>query len=354
MKVSFFIQSKQQKKMKSKQLLTYIIFSANVICQAQNKIHYITDSLHTADPSVHVFDGKIYIYPSHDIETGIVDGKDGAHYNMKDYHVFSLDKIGGKVTDHGEIFSLKDIPWAEKQLWAPDATYKNGTYYFYFPAKDKEGIFRIGVAKSKNPKGPFEPEKKWIDGTYSIDPTVFKDDEKYYLYFGGIRGGQLQNYRNNVYSKTNDEPQKNDYALTPKVALLNDDMLSLAEEPKDVLILDENGNPLKSGDEDLRFFEGVWIHQYNNKYYLTYSTGTTHKICYAIGDNPYGPFIYAGVVLTPVKGWTTHHSIVEIDKEWYLFYHDTKRSGKNYLRDVKYRRLIHNPDGSIVTMNGLD
>jgi beta-xylosidase len=78
---------------------------------------------------------------------------------MKDFHILSMDKIGGKVTDHGVALDLKDVPWASKQLWAPDAAYKNGTYYLFFPAKDQEGIFRIGVATSKKPSGPFKAEK---------------------------------------------------------------------------------------------------------------------------------------------------------------------------------------------------
>ncbi|MFP3670645.1 hypothetical protein SB717_36790, partial [Priestia sp. SIMBA_032] len=53
-----------------------------------------------------------------------------------------------------------------------------------------------------------------------------------------------------------------------------------------------------------------WVHKYNGKYYLSYSTGDTHNIVYAIGDSPYGPFTYKGVILDPVLGWTNHHSIV--------------------------------------------
>lgn len=338
--------------MKIKLSLSFFILS--IFIYAQNEIRYLTDTIYSADASAHLFDGKIFIYPSHDIETGVTDGTDGAHYNMKDYRVYSMDKIGGKVTDHGVAFGLEDIPWASKQLWAPDAAYKKGVYYFYFPAKDKDGIFRIGVAKSNKPEGPFKPEKNYIEGTYSMDPAVFEDNQKHYMYFGGIRGGQLQFYRNNIYSKQNTEPTKDENALSPKIALLSKDMLSLAEEPKDVLILDEKGNPLKAGDGDRRFFEGVWMHQFNGKYYLSYSTGTTHKICYAIGDNPYGPFTYQGVLMTPVSGWTTHHSIIEVDGEWFIFYHDTKKSGKNYLRNVKYRKLTHNQDGTIQQLNGLD
>ena len=67
--------------------------------------------------------------------------------------------------------------------------------------------------------------------------------------------------------------------------------------------------PLLAGDNIRRFFEASWMHKYNGKYYFSYSTGDTHFICYAIGDNPYGPFIYQGRILNPVVGWTTHHSI---------------------------------------------
>lgn len=69
-------------------------------------------------------------------------------------------------------------------------------------------------------------------------------------------------------------------------------MLQFAEEPKAVVILDENGQPLTAGDNERRFFEASWMHKYNGKYYFSYSTGDTHRLCYAIGDNPYGPFTY--------------------------------------------------------------
>ncbi|MFC3161290.1 hypothetical protein SAMN05443633_101366 [Chryseobacterium arachidis] len=96
------------------------------------------------------------------------------------------------------------------------------------------------------------------------------------------------------------EPNKGENALSPKIALLSKNMLEFAEEPKDVQILDENGNPLKAEDHNHRFFEGVWMHQYNKKYYLSYSTGDTHKLVYAIGNSPYGPFTFQGEILSPV------------------------------------------------------
>ena len=111
---------------------------------------------------------------------------------MRDYHILSMDKIGGPVTDHGVAIDKDDIPWVGRQLWAPDAAYENGKYSLYFPAKDKKDVFRIGVATSASPTGPFKAEAQPIKGSYSIDPAVFKDEDgKYYMYFGGIWGRQL-------------------------------------------------------------------------------------------------------------------------------------------------------------------
>ncbi|MEZ4730558.1 MAG: family 43 glycosylhydrolase [Caldilineaceae bacterium] len=143
--------------------------------------------LYTADPSAHVFEGRLYLYPSHERETTIPANDLGDQYDMVDYHVFSLDAIGGAVIDHGVALALEEIPWAGKQLWAPDAANKDGTYYFYFPAKDAQGIFRIGVATGPSPAGPFRAEPSPIAGSYSIDPCCFVDDDSQaYLYFGGL------------------------------------------------------------------------------------------------------------------------------------------------------------------------
>jgi hypothetical protein len=93
------------------------------------------------------------------------------------------------------------------------------------------------------------------------------------------------------------------------------------------------------------------MHKYNGKYYFSYSTGDTHNIVYAIGDNPGGPFTYKGVLLSPVEGWTNHHSVIEKDGKWYLFYHDIQLSGKTHLRNVKVAELKYNADGSIATIH---
>jgi hypothetical protein len=312
----------------------------------------LVSHIYTADPSAHVFNGRIYIYPSHDTATGTPENDNGDHFNMMDYHIFSMDSVGGPVTDHGVALDIKNIPWAGRQLWAPDAAFANNTYYLFFPLKDKQDIFRIGVATSSKPEGPFMAEKEPIKGSYSIDPAVFKDDNgSFYMYFGGIWGGQLQRWNNNQYDSSAGLRKAEEQAILPRVAKLSADMKSFAEPVKEIKIVDKNGTLFKEGDNDKRFFEAAWMHKYNGKYYFSYSTGDTHNIAYAIGDNPYGPFTYQGVLLNPVEGWTNHHSIIEKDGKWFLFYHDVQLSGKTHLRNVKVTELKYNADGSIQTLS---
>ncbi|MDR1331041.1 MAG: glycoside hydrolase family 43 protein [Tannerella sp.] len=314
---------------------------------------YLIPDDYMADPAVHVFEGRLYIYPSHDRDSGIPENDSGDHFDMNDYRVFSMDDIDGPVTDHGVALRVQDIPWAGRQLWDCDVAHRNGTYYMYFPLKDRNDIFRIGVATANRPCGPFVPQPDPIRGSYSIDPAVFEDGGKYYMYFGGIWGGQLQRYRNNRALEAAAFPADDAPALGPKVALLSDDMLGFAEEPRDVTILDEAGRPLTQGDTPRRFFEASWMHRYGGKYYFSYSTGDTHRLCYAVGDSPLGPFTFRGVILTPVVGWTTHHAIVEYRGAWYLFHHDCVPSGgKTWLRSLKVVELKYRDDGSIITIEG--
>ena len=315
----------------------------------------LVNDLYTADPSAHVFNGKIYIYPSHDEDIDVENNDNGDQYDMKDYHVYEMKDTETYPRDCGCVLTLDDVKWASKQLWAPDCVERNGKYYFFFPARDKTGMFRVGVALSDKPEGPFKPEDDYIQGTYSIDPCCFPDtDGKYYLTFGGLWGGQLDQYRNNTWSADNKEPRE-EAACTPKIALMKDNMTELAEAPRDLVILDENGQPLLGKDEDRRYFEDPWLFKKGDTYYFTYSTGTTHFLNWATSKNVYGPYTFGGKILTPVLGWTTHHSILEYNGKWYLFYHDCERSkGVNQKRNVKFRELTFNPDGSIKTMDGME
>ncbi|KAK3186230.1 hypothetical protein K4F52_004994 [Lecanicillium sp. MT-2017a] len=317
-------------------------------------------STYTADPSAHVFNSRVYIYPSHDRETDIPFNDNGDQYDMVDYHVYSTPSLSppAAVTDHGCVLSLRDVPWASRQLWAPDAAAKNGKYYLFFPARDKEGIFRIGVAVGSEPHGPFEADPEPIRGSYSIDPASFVDDDgEAYLYFGGLWGGQLQCYQNGDASTFDTDWQgpkersgSGQCAQGPRVGRLTEDMRQFAESPREISILDpDTKEPIMADDHDRRFFEAAWVHKRNGVYYLSYSTGDTHFLCYATATSPLGPFTYGGKILEPVLGWTTHHSIVEFQGRTYLFYHDCELSkGVDHLRSVKVKEIFYNAEGRIV------
>jgi len=307
--------------------LIFVISAISCTSQPKKWTRYLYPKDYMADPAAHVFNGRLYIYPSHDRRTGITDNTRGDAFDMIDYHVLSLDDLeNGDVTDHGVILNIKDIPWVDRQLWDNDVAYKDGKYYLYFAARDTVNAWRIGVAIADRPEGPFVPEPEPIPGSNNIDPCVFEEDGEFYLYYGG--------------------------GYAPRVAKLSKNMLHFAEQPREVKIIDEKGKSV-SNSPSRRFFEASWMHKYNGKYYFSYSTGETHLLCYATGDNPYGPFTYQGVILTPVEGWTTHHSIVEYKEKWYLFYHDSRPSGGvDWLRSIKVTELNYNPDGTIQTMRG--
>jgi hypothetical protein len=283
---------------------------------AQNPI--IRDQF-TADPSARVFEGKVYLYSSHDILANESRGRVG-WFCMEDYHVFSSDNLTNWV-DHGVIVSQDKVPWVNSKsyaMWAPDCIYRNGKYYFYFPAPAKDtsygrGFF-IGVAVSDKPYGPFTPQPEPIENVRGIDPNVFIDkDGQAYLYWAA----------RNIY-----------------VAKLKENMLELASEPKVIEGLPDKG--LK---------EGPYLFERKGIYYLTYPhvPDSTERLEYAIADNPLGPFKITGVIMDEKPGcWTNHQSIIEYKSQWYLFYHHNDLSphfDKN--RSVRIDSLFFNEEGTI-------
>ena len=280
---------------------------------AQNPI--IRDQF-TADPTARVFEGKVYLYPSHDIISPVEPER--KWFSMADYHVFSSEDLVN-WTDHGMILSQENVPWGNPEgysMWAPDCVYKNGKYYFYFPNAPKEGRgFAIGVAIADKPYGPFTPEQKPIEGVGGIDPCVLvASDGTAYLYWSGmgLRGAKLA-----------------------------DNMLELDGES---VRLDEN---LPAG-----FKEGPFIFERNGKFYLTYPwvQDRTETLAYAMSDKPLGPYEFKGIIMaqSPSACWTNHHSLVEYKGEWYLFYHHNDYSpqfDKN--RSVRIDKVIFNEDGTI-------
>lgn len=293
-------------------IYTCFVLLANAM-SAQNPI--IHDQF-TADPTARVFNGKIYLYPSHDIVSPVEELKEW--FCMEDYHVFSSDNLVG-WTDHGVILTQNNIPWVKQNsyaMWAPDCVEKDGRYYFYFPAspKDMERGFGIGVAIANSPEGPFMPIPRPIKGVMGIDPCVLVDDDgKNYIYWSG---------------------------MGLSVAPLKDNMMELDGEPTKIQGLPEG------------FKEGPFAFKRNGIYYLTFPwvRDVTETLAYAIADNPYGPFEFKGIIMdeSPTGCWTNHHSLIEKDGEWYLFYHHNDYSpDMDKRRSARIDKVTFNPDGTI-------
>ena len=230
---------------------------------------------------------------------------------MVDWHVFSTDDLT-TWTDHGEIFSLEDIAWADKDAWAPDCIERNGKYYFYFTAADQ-----IGVAVADSPTGPFKDalgrplvKKNELGIRWMLDPCIFIDDDgQAYLYVGGA------------------------YRLA--VVKLKEDMIT-RDGP--IQRLDMKG-----------YFEGLWVHKRNGIYYASYPTRPDHKksanvMVYSTATNPMGPFEFRGEIIDN-QSLNVHGSITEFKGQSYLFYH--KAGPSHWERQVWAAPLSYNEDGSI-------
>ena len=300
--------------MKKNIVLLTMMGMATSVALAQNPI--IRDQ-YTADPTARVFNGKMYVYPSHDIVSPVEPEK--KWFSMEDYHVFSSENLTD-WKDHGVIVTQNKVPWVKRDsyaMWAPDCVEKDGNYYFYFPAAprgDKKG-FGVGVAVAQNPEGPFRPMWRPIEGLNGIDPCVLIDpkDGKAYIYWAGM--GMW-------------------------MARLKDNMMELDSKPEQVKNLPEG------------FKEGPFVFERQGKYYYTFPwvRDSTETLAYAVGDSPMGPFEFKGVIMdeSPVACWTNHHSIVEYRGQWYLFYHHNDYSPDfDKLRSARCDSLFFNADGTI-------
>ncbi len=270
----------------------------------------------TADPTARVFEGRVYVYPSHDIPAVQGKGRPG-WFCMEDYHVFSSDNLTD-WKDHGVIVNQADVNWANPtaySMWAPDCVFKNGKYHFFFPAIAKAGGFKIGVGISEKPYGPFKFEPEPIEGVRGIDPCVLIDkDGSAYLYYSARK----------IF-----------------VAKLKDNLLALDTPPAAIDNLPTKG-----------MLEGPFVFERNGTYYLTFPhvEDKIERLEYATSTHPTGPFMQRGVIMdeSPTGCWTVHHSIVEYQGQWYLFYHDKDLSpGFDKNRSIRADRLYFDDDGTI-------
>jgi hypothetical protein len=319
-------------------ILCSLLFSASA--SAQNPI--IRDQ-YTADPTARVFNGKVYLYPSHDIVPPEGQRKDW--FCMADYHVFSSENLTD-WTDHGMIVTQADVPWGKPDgysMWAPDCVEKNGKYYFYFPNGPKSGRgFAVGVAVADRPEGPFKLQPEPIKGVSGIDPCVLIDDDgQAYIFWSGmgIRGARLK-----------------------------DNMLELADPLQEMKMPRREGMPemppMMVGGQQMEglpdgFKEGPFAFKRGDWYYLTFpwvrgETGEgknpTETLAYAMSKSPLGPWDFKGIIMAEHANhcWTNHHSLLEYKGQWYMFYHHNFFSpNDDKRRSACIEKVTFNADGTI-------
>ena len=281
------------------------------------------------DPQVRVYGDELWLYATHDASPN------NTTFTMNDWQIFhSTDLVNwlpkGSLRPEQTYFGK-----ASSQCWATDAARRNGRYFLYFSMGPEE----IGVVTSDTPAGPWrDPLGKALIAkgqvpTASRDPGILQEaDGTSYIVFGTF-----------------------DYYI----ARLNDDMISLAEEPRLIQISDKEG-PYGPGKTDDKPF----LHRRDDLYYLSWGT------YYAIGSTPYGPFKCLGALLTPdnvdpaflndsgmrgpyapppqyrPKNWLNfdrHGSFFEWRGRWYLACNDQSQPGtsplfrRSVLCDVEYR-----------------
>ncbi len=296
--------------MKNKRYLLagMLALSAGTVLAGERATNPFIKHMFTADASAHVWeDGRLYVYPSTDIE-----GK--GYRSMDGYHVFSTDDML-HWTDHGEILHSRDVEWGTPKggnMWAPDCVYKDGTYYFVFPHRDPDNVWELGVATSKDPASGFTLQGKIKGGRTFCDPCVFMDDD-----------GQAYLYAV-VKAKC--------YA-----AKLKDNLMEIDGEMVPQVGVDEHR-------------EGPFVFKRNGIYYMIYPDHTKprNQMQYSMSDSPLGPWEPKGVFLEATDVLTMHGSIVEYKGQWYVFYHNGALSkGRNTNRSICFDKVFFNDDGTI-------
>lgn len=229
-----------------------------------------------ADPAMRVVDGKMYIAIGKD-QSPLVKG-----FAMPYWGIISSDNL---VDWKMETTIYPDATYmgaGNTQCWAPDLTRKGSKWYFYF---SNWGI-DTGVLGADAVAGPYADvlKKPLVPGPRKYDPTIFTDDGgKSYLIFGrdGMLNGQIIHYQ---------------------IARLNDDMVSLAEAPRDLLTSEKYGFGAAKAARDHSYF-----HKHDGTYYLSCSG------IYMTSKTIYGP--YSNSRSTGQGG--THSSFIDYNGQSY-------------------------------------
>ena len=310
---------------KIKLLLTFGIAMLFQSIKAQNPI---VQTFYTADPAPMVYDGRVYVYTSHDEDETVNN-----FFTMLDWRCYSSDDMVN-WTDHGAVASLKDFSWSNKTngAWAPQAIERDGKFYLYVPIHG-DGI---AVLVADSPTGPFSDPlgKRLIDSDHiwqDIDPTVFVDDDgQAYLYWGNP---------SLWYVKLNEDMISYDRSIGQD-GIISVDMTAESFGFKE----GRDGNPGTS------YTEGPWFYKRNNLYYMIYAAeGIPEYIAYSTAPSATGPWTYKGHIMerAPHLAFTNHAGIIDFKGNSYFFYHDQDLSGEGFQRSVSVEQFEYNADGSI-------
>ena len=306
---------------------------------------YLPSYEYIPDGEPHVFDGRLYIYGSH-------DRFGGDDYCMNDYVCWSAPL--SDLSDfryEGVIYRKNQHPFLYERnyYFAPDvAKGKDGRYYLYYSVAHSS---IISVAVCDTPAGQYEylgdvhDKSGHVIGStagdyYQFDPGIFVDDDGRIFLFSGFCPGKLEDELGRKY-------------VGCHMCELEEDMLTVKNGPK--IVIDRN-NPCP---EERRYFEAPSLRKFNGKYYLIYSVrvGGLH---YYISDKPDGNFVYGGRIHSTsdvgINGHTvekpvypngnTHGSLVELNGKYYIFDHRLTNHS-SYCRQGVAEQVFFDEDGHI-------
>jgi arabinoxylan arabinofuranohydrolase len=285
----------------------------------------IVQTSYTADPAPMVYDGRLYVYTTHDEDVTVNN-----FFTMNDWRIYSTaDMVNW--TDHGSPLSYKSFSWGTGDAWAGQCIPRNGKFYFYVPMNNSTGT-KIGVAVGDSPIGPFKDAlgKALLSGSGYIDPTVFIDDDgQAYLYWGNP----------DLY-----------------YAKLNTDMISVSGSATKVNLTTAGFGVRSKTDRATAYEEGPWFYKRNSLYYIVYPADSTpEKISYTTSSGPTGPWTFGGDIMDKESGtgssFTNHPGIAEFKGKSYFFYHNgALPGGGGYKRSVCVEEFTYGANGSIPTI----
>jgi arabinoxylan arabinofuranohydrolase len=286
----------------------------------------IVQTNYTADPAPMLYDGRLYLYTSHDEDVTVNN-----FFTMNDWKAYStVDMVNW--TDHGTVASYRTFTWGTGDAWAPHGAHRNGKFYLYVPLNNSTGA-RIGVAVANSPIGPFTDAlgRALIStGSGNIDPNVFIDDDgQAYLYWGNP----------NLY-----------------YVRLNADMISFPGSPTQTNLTTAGFGARSNTDRATAYEEGPWFYRRGSLYYLVYpADGTPEKISYTTSSSPTGPWMFRGDIMAKQTGagtsFTNHPGVIDYQGHSYFFYHNgALPGGGGFKRSVCVEEFTYNADGTIPTI----